>query len=82
MIAETEACTPMDEAGRGAEAWFRADAEGGVGEAGVAGVVAIGVVAAVLTVVIVAPLSEIPGGMEDNGGGDVGVGVEEGMRGG
>lgn len=82
MIAETEACTPMEEAGRGEVAWGCVEAEPGVGEAGVAGVVAMGVVAAVLTVVTVAPLSDIPWGMEDSGGGDVGVGVGEGMRGG
>lgn len=79
MIAETEACTPTDEAGKGVEAWVRTGAEGGVGEAGVAGVVAIGVVAAVLTVVTVAPLSDIPGGIESTDGGDVGVGAPEGV---
>lgn len=81
-MAETEAWTPMEEAGSGDVAWVWAEAEAGVGEAGVAGVVAMGVVAAVLTVVTVAPLSDIPGGIEESGGGDVGVGVEEGMRGG
>lgn len=81
-MAETEACTPMEEAGNGEVAWVWVEAEGGVGEAGVAGVVAMGVVAAVLTVVTVAPLSDIPWGMEESGGGDVGVGVEEGIRGG
>lgn len=80
MMAETEACTPMEEAGSGVLAWVWAEAEGGVGETGVAGVVAMGVVAAVLTVVTVAPLSDIPWGMEESGGGDVGVGVGEGMR--
>lgn len=82
MMAETEACTPMEEAGRGVVAWVGAEVEAWVGEAGVAGVVATGVVAAVLTVVTVAPLSDIPWGMEDSGGGDVGVGVGDGMRGG
>lgn len=60
--------------------WF--EVEAGVGEAGVAGVVAMGVVAAVLTVVTVAPLSDSPWGMEESAGGDVGVGVGEGIRGG
>lgn len=60
MIAETDACTPTEEAGRGVVAWAWAEPEAWVGEAGVAGVVAMGVVAAVLTVVTVAPLSDIP----------------------
>lgn len=81
-MAETDACTPMEEAGSGEMAWVWVEAEAGVREAGVAGVVAIGVVAAVLTVVTVAPLSDIPWGMEESGGGDVGVGVGEGIRGG
>lgn len=81
MMADTEACTPMEEAGRGV-LWVWADTEAWVGEAGVAGVVAIGVVAAVLTVVTVAPLSDIPWGMEDRVGGEVGVGVGEGISGG
>lgn len=72
----------MEEAGNGEVAWVWVEAEAGVGEAGVAGVVAMGVVAAVLTVVTVAPLSDIPWGMEESGGGDVGVGVGEGIRGG
>jgi len=74
-MAETEACTPMVEAGSGELAWGWDEAEAGGGEARLAGVVAMGVVAAVLTVVTVAPLSEIPWGMEGSGGGDVGVGV-------
>lgn len=82
MMAETEACTPMEEAGSGVVAWAWAETDAGVGEAGVAGVVAIGVVAAVLTVVTVAPLSDITWGMEGSCGGDVGVGLGEGMRGG
>lgn len=81
-MAETDACTPMEDAGRGEVAWVWADVEAGVGDAGVAGVVAMGVVAAVLTVVTVAPLSDIPWGIEESGGGDVGVGVGEGIRGG
>lgn len=84
MMAETEACTPMEEAGSAEMAWdwVEAEAEAGVGDAGVAGVVAMGVVAAVLTVVTVAPLSDIPWGTVESGGGDVGVGVGEGIRGG
>lgn len=82
MIAETDACTPMEEAGSGEMAWVWVEVEAGIGEAGVAGVVAMGVVAAVLTVVTVAPLSDIPWGMEESGGGDVGVGLGEGISGG
>lgn len=82
MMAETDACTPIEEAGSGEMAWVWFEVEGGVGEAGVAGVVAMGVVAAVLTVVTVAPLSDITWGIEESGGGDVGVGVGEGIRGG